>query len=253
MSVLDSRSFKIGEGISLERFFAIYENQNTGLQILVFDDRGEAPSGAEWSALDLVGNYTIEHEQFEEDLATSPKVGTFSIVAGSPDKVRFRLTDTETSDRTTYYGRVILREVADPDISIDALSYSLQIIDAIEVDIIPMNRANVLEALELTINDVSLTKVQRAMLRANNKALAKISPAVAVWCTANGWPAHLVAEVEELASLLLRKDIFDDDTTVNEEISDQLGIIGGISVSTGEEDDLPNIGGFNSIQLTRSK
>jgi len=233
-------SRKIAQGESLEFSFQVYENSVTNKRRVIFT--GEtAPTGIEWSVFSLT-SYTISHTTFfEEALVT---LGT-SIKVGDIGKLTFTPVETGAAAEGTYYGVINLIFGTD---SFDVANYSVEILDETEVDVVPINEANIRE--EIGFDDLSENRINRAVTRACSRIQGWMNAETEEWIRKNGWPIRVSREAEHLAAILIRIEINDEDEQAVAELGRIEKVVRNMTFDTNKDDVRDTAGG--TIQIIRS-
>jgi len=225
---LDGRQFSIRIGESLKFLFQV---------------KGDSGSPIE------LDDYSVEFDfkLGDDDIS----VGAATIIQGAPDKIEFEITDSESATlaRGRYTGNIRLVNDVDTDETIDVLIFAITVFERTEIDLVPLSEASILNILQLdpSFNPLLL---KHHIARASSRIKRWLPHDVRTWIKDNGWPQNAIREGEHLAALLLRKDIYDNDDEVQDEIKEQKDIIEHLPVDI-DEDGRMERGGNKSLKLVR--
>jgi len=230
---------KIAQGENQILEFQVYFNSTTNKKRVIFTGEA-APVGAEWSVLSLTG-FTISHTTFFEEVEIT--LGA-SIKVGDTGKLTFTPAETAAAAEGTYYGTISLK---DGTSDFDPATYTIEILDEVEVDLIPVNGATIREVVGF--EGLSEAKIRFHVRRACTRVQGWINSNVRAWVRENGWPIRIINETEDLTANLIRKDINDEDEQAKENIKENEQVIRAMSFDTNKDDIVDTAGGV--IQLTR--
>jgi len=233
-TVGDSPFFRVNGGEQIELTFSV-DTDNDG------------------TYLDFDATYTPSAKLYLEGQEQT-FFGTLSVVSGTPDKISFVATATETAAVTEglYVLDVQCTEAADAGNVQHIAAISVRIVDREQTFDVPINADTVYNILSLTTSNLATEKVQRNMLRAAGMAKALIPLRAVEYFMQNGWSADAIAEVHQLAAHLVRFEIYDyADDRIKQDIKAAEDVLRAISVDI-DQDGTPDVGVSSSLRKRRS-
>ena len=166
----------------------------------------------DFSVKDEDGNYVDVHDDYNESLIQyyeESVVTVFSITSidGTPQTLRLRMTSTESASAESgwYQGTVWITAKAATD-KFAVLNFSMEMIEATIAEI-PVSADTIIEDLEIA-STFSRTRINRAIARAQDRAIYLVPESVRAWCMDNSWPRNIAAWTTQLAELYLEQKIY---------------------------------------------
>jgi hypothetical protein len=229
---IDGRSFQIGRGETLDVAFAVKD-------------------GGAYLDLDL---YTPSLAVELNGGAVA--FGAVSIVTGSgsvPDKVRLLVTSVESAalGQGVYAGRVVLTEIASPYTSFEALLFTANVYEDSRDNRIPMGEQAIYDILKLNEGSLGEGQLRRVMRLAENRVLQWLPEEIRAWTVTNGWPDRIVAEAEQVAALLLRRELYDNDQTARDDLREAQSTISSMTLDV-DWDGIKDEGNSCEVKIVRA-
>jgi hypothetical protein len=228
---LDGRAFQLGRGETLDIQFAVKDN------------------GA---YVDL-DSYTVSLS-VELDGGTV-SFGAVSIVSGSgttPDKVRLLVTAAESAALAegVYAGKITRQLTASPYTTVEDLLFTCVVYEDSRHNRIPMNEQAVCDVLKVDKSSVGEDQLRRIMRLAENRVLQWLPEQIATWCNDNGWPDRIVSEAEQVAALLLRRELYDNDQMARDDLREAQATISGMTLDM-DMDGTREEGNSSEVKIVR--
>lgn len=181
--------------------------------------------------------------------------GTVSIVTGSgslPDKVRVLVTAAESAllSEGVYAGKVTLQMTAPPYTTSEALIFTCMVFEDSRRNRIPMSEQAICDVLKVDKSSVGETQLRRVMRLAENRVLQWLPEQITSWTDTNGWPDRIVSEAEQVASILLRRELYDNDQAAREDLREAQSVISGMTLDM-DLDGIREEGNSSELKIVR--
>jgi len=192
----------------------------------------------------------------ERDGGEVTGAGTVSIIAATettPTKVWYNITSTESAllSEGAYSGKITLTEIASPYTTVEALIFSLIITEDTRNYRIPVNEDTIYDILKVSQESVSRDQLRRIIRMTENRMYQWLPETVTTWAAQYGFPERVVREAEYLAALLLRRELYDNDQAVRQDIVEAQATIQGMTLDT-DFDGTREKGNSNEVKIVRA-